>query len=462
MLDLRTPGVYIEEVSLLPPSVAQVETAIPAFIGFTEKADEIAPGDLVGKAKRITSMPEFRQLYGGAPTQAITVHVEEQDGVHLPVRAEVSAPSNYKMANALELFYANGGGACYIISVGAYTDSITLGTLAGLADTSGLSIASNIDEVTLLVFPEATALDNSNYKTLYERALSQCETLQDRFTIIDAKPGADPVATTRTIASSALKYGAAYHPFLKTILTYKYDDDSITFDHADDLADFEGETLTAVKANSPALVTEQFKTALTKVIQKQKVEMPPSPLIAGVYAHVDRTRGVWKAPANVSLSSVIEPTALISDESQKAMNVDPNGKSVNAIRSFANRGTLVWGARTMDSQSAEWKYVNVRRFYNMVEESLKKSTAWAVFEPNDANTWVRVKGMIENYLIGLWQDGALAGAKPEDAFFVNVGLGTTMTAQDILEGKMIVEIGMAAVRPAEFIVLRFSHKLQES
>ena len=103
----------------------------------------------------------------------------------------------------------------------------------------------------------------------------------------------------------------------------------------------------------------------------------------------------------------------------------------------------------------------VRRFFNMVEESVKKATEFVVFEPNDANTWMRTKAMIENYLTGLWRAGALAGAKSDDAFFVNVGLGTTMTSQDILEGRMIIEIGMAAVRPAEFIILKFSHKLQE-
>ena len=135
---------------------------------------------------------------------------------------------------------------------------------------------------------------------------------------------------------------------------------------------------------------------------------------------------------------------------------------MNAIRSFAGKGTLVWGARTLAGNDNEWRYVSVRRFFNMVEESVKKSTYWAVFEPNDANTWIKVKSMIENYLIQKWRDGALAGAKPEQAFFVKVGLGQTMTAQDILEGRMNVEIGMAVVRPAEFIILKFSHKMQES
>lgn len=191
--------------------------------------------------------------------------------------------------------------------------------------------------------------------------------------------------------------------------------------------------------------------------------VPPSGAVAGIYAFTDATRGVWKAPANVSLDSVGDLTEIIDSREQEGLNVDTTaGKSVNAIRPFTGRGILVWGARTLAGNDNEWRYVPVRRFFIMVEESIKKSTLWAVFEPNDANLWVKVKSMIENYLIQKWRDGALAGAKPEDAFFVNVGLGTTMTAVDILEGRLIVEIGMAVVRPAEFIILRFSHKMQTS
>lgn len=190
--------------------------------------------------------------------------------------------------------------------------------------------------------------------------------------------------------------------------------------------------------------------------------MPPSGAIAGVYAKVDATRGVWKAPANVSLNNVSDVTEIIDFADQEGLNVDPeSGKSINAIRPFTGKGILVWGARTLMGNDNEWRYISVRRFFNMVEESVKKATYPFVFEPNDANTWIKIKSMIENYLIGLWRDGALFGSKPEHAFFVNVGLGTTMTAQDINEGRMIVEIGMAAVRPAEFIVLRFSHKMAE-
>lgn len=202
---------------------------------------------------------------------------------------------------------------------------------------------------------------------------------------------------------------------------------------------------------------------IVKAVQNELAKQPPSAAMAGVYASVDNARGVWKAPANVSLSSVSGPSVIINDQIQENLNVDSvAGKSINAIRKFTGKGTVVWGARTLDGNSNEWRYISVRRFFNMVEESVKKSSGRFVFEPNDANTWVKVTSMIENYLTLLWKEGALAGAKAEQAFFVKCGLGVTMTAQDILEGRMNVEIGMAVVRPAEFIILKFSHKMQES
>jgi phage tail sheath protein FI len=198
-------------------------------------------------------------------------------------------------------------------------------------------------------------------------------------------------------------------------------------------------------------------------IRDLPLKLPPSPAMAGVYAKVDADRGVWKAPANVPLVAVIKPTVEFSNVENDAMNVDSTaGKSVNAIRPFTGRGTLVWGARTLAGNDNEWRYVSVRRFFNFVEESVKKATGQFTFEPNDANTWVKVQSMIENFLTVQWRAGALQGIKPEHAFYVAVGLGKTMTPLDILEGRMIVEIGMAVVRPAEFIILRFSHKLAES
>jgi hypothetical protein len=210
-------------------------------------------------------------------------------------------------------------------------------------------------------------------------------------------------------------------------------------------------------------LTDLSKNQIKKKIDELGMTLPPSPAIAGAYASVDNARGVWKSPANVSLNFVTSTTATITDNDQEDMNIDViGGKSVNAIRPFIGKGIMVWGARTLDGNSNEWRYISVRRFFNMVEESVKKSTYWAVFEPNDQNTWTQVRSMIENYLILKWRDGALAGAKPDESYFVRVGLGQTMTPIDVLEGRMIIEIGLAAVRPAEFIILKFSHKMQTS
>ena len=154
--------------------------------------------------------------------------------------------------------------------------------------------------------------------------------------------------------------------------------------------------------------------------------------------------------------------AKISDADQESLNVDINGKSINAIRSFTGKGILVWGARTLAGNDNEWRYISVRRFFIMAEESIKKATERFVFEPNNRNTWVKVKSMIENFLLIQWRNGALVGDVPEHAFKVFVGLNETMTAMDILEGKMIIEVRMAVVRPAEFIILKFMHKMQES
>jgi hypothetical protein len=261
-----------------------------------------------------------------------------------------------------------------------------------------------------------------------------------------------------------MKYGAAYYPNLNTVLNYGYDETIVDVDtHTENgvaatVDDVSGDTLSDLKASHPSL----YRSIIAE-INKIHVELSPCGTIAGIFARVDRERGVWKAPANVGIKSIIGPTTKVTHEQQESLNVDPtSGKSINAIRVFAGKGSLVWGARTLAGNDNEWRYVPVRRLYIFIEESVKKATEFVVFEPNDAKTWLRTKTMIENFLTTLWRDGALAGAKPDNAFYVKVGLGETMTSVDILEGRMNIEIGLAAVRPAEFIILKFSHKLQES
>ncbi|HEY8023234.1 MAG TPA: phage tail sheath C-terminal domain-containing protein [Burkholderiaceae bacterium] len=197
-------------------------------------------------------------------------------------------------------------------------------------------------------------------------------------------------------------------------------------------------------------------------VKKRLNLLPPSAAMAGIYTLVDNSRGVWKAPANVSLNSVVSPTVNISQESQEDLNVTTAGKSINAIRTFIGEGTLVWGGRTLDGNSLDWRYINVRRTMIMLEESIRLASKAYVFEPNVANTWVTIKSMIRNFLTGIWKRGGLAGASPDDAFGVFVGLGETMTPDDILEGILRVTVLVALSRPAEFIEITFQQQMQKS
>lgn len=458
----KTPGVFVEEISTFPASVAQVSTAIPAFIGYTEL------NDLQGIPTRISSFVEYVSLFGNAPLQAgIVINVGGSEATELPVSVTLTvAQSDYKMYHALQMYFANGGGPCYIISVGDYGDAVAKADLDASLVTSGLSLLAKEDEPTLIVFPDATALDDDDCYGLYIDAMAQCEQLKDRFTLVDLLEDSDVLPNSSNphqdfrdkIGTQNLKYGATYYPWLQTTLTFNYADTAVVVDQPGDTGSgIDGETL-----DNTTTLSNAFINQAKALISELTVKMPPGSAMAGIYATVDRSRGVWKAPANISLNAVVKPTIKITDAIQEDMNVHTTGKSINAIRTFTGQGTLVWGARTLAGNDNEWRYVPVRRLYIMVEESIKKATEFVVFEPNDANTWVRVRGTIQNFLTGLWRQGALAGAKPEDAFFVKVGLGETMTSLDILEGRLIVEIGMAAVRPAEFIILRFTHKIQES
>ncbi len=190
------------------------------------------------------------------------------------------------------------------------------------------------------------------------------------------------------------------------------------------------------------------------------IPVPPSAVMAGIYCSVDRERGVWKAPANVSIKGGLRPVVKVTDRQQGDHNED--GKiAVNMIRDFRNVGTLVWGARTM-GLTPDWRYVPVRRLFDTAERDIKRVARFAVFEPNTGVTWTRVKSAIESYLHNIWQMGGLMGSRPEEGYFVQMGEGITMTRDDVLSGKMIVKIGLAAVRPAEFIILQFTQEVGQA
>jgi len=496
----KTPGVYVEEISKLPPSVAQVETAIPAFIGYTQN-DSYNGLSIVNKPKRIKSLNDFEQVFG-LPLQtqfsndanpATGIRIKQDSSGNFVPDGDLKDPYTllkFRLHYGLQMYFANGGGPCYIISCGKYAD-------ADFADAdqmlAALAALRKEDEPTMIVFTDAPSLPREAFYTLYTKALTQAAELMDRVVIADIFLDTSTAQKLKDfhegkmdmyydvgggttlgddfrngIGNNNLSYGAAYYPWLKTTLNYYADESLIpvtggagALNQVNCLRKYPapGQADVVNPEHSLYHMNSQLYAEIKKKMDNFRVILPPSAAIAGIYAMVDSTRGVWKAPANVSLNYIREPMVRIDDNDQQDMNVTGSGKSINAIRTFTGKGILVWGARTLAGNDNEWRYVSVRRFYNMVEESVKKATEPFVFEPNDANTWTKVRAMIENFLILQWREGALMGAKPEEAFFVHVGLGETMTALDILEGRMIVEIGLAVVRPAEFIILRFSHKM---
>jgi phage tail sheath protein FI len=467
----NTPGAFIEEVSVLPPSVAPVATAIPAFIGSTEFATMDTAGDLHLTPTRITSMVEYEKFFGGPGLETkIAVKISKAaDGTLSAVATLADADrSKHLMWYALQLYFDNGGGPCYICSVGDYKAEPAV---LGLTD--GLNAVKKEDEPTLIVFPEAQQLlDGAN---VYKLALNQCGELKDRFVIMDVispladkdnkplktlnDPAVDLTAVVAAFRTSLggnlnLKYGAAYAPNLETTIPFKVDESQTVVTLEDG---------TTPKLNSLKGSKDQAYNLAVAATRRLRCKLPPSPAIAGIYAAVDNARGVWKAPANLSLIDVVQPTLKIDDATQGGLNVDATGgQSINVIRTITGLGTLVWGARTLAGNDNEWRYINVRRFCIFAEESIRKATMQFVFEPNDAHTWVKVKGMIENFLSTQWRQGALQGVKEGDAYKVSIGLGSTMTALDVLEGRMIVMIGLCPVRPAEFIILRIVQMLPVS
>jgi len=398
MPSYHTPGVYVEENPSTRRSVSDAETAVAAFLGYTAMADRDGES-LVMRPTTVTSFVEFERWFGGGPPR-----------------------HDFHLHDSVRLYFENGGAKCHVVSVGDYAASPELGDRTG-GLLGGLARIGEEDEPTRIVAPDATLLPGTGLYELQQHALAQCGRLGNRMAICDVRDTGDLDADAGefrdSIGTANLRYGAAYFPWLKV-------------------------------APARGVVPPAGRPFL----------LPPSGAVAGAYARTDAQRGVWKAPANVALRGVAGPSRDITDQEQDVLAVDAEtGKSINPIRELRGRETVIWGARTLAGNDTEWRYVSVRRFVNMVEESVGKAIAWAVFEPNDAATWSAVRSTIANYLLAKWRDGALQGATPEQAFHVRVGLGETMTGQDIAAGRMVVEIGLAMIRPAEFIVLQLSQQM---
>jgi uncharacterized protein len=484
----RAPGVYVEEISNLPPSVVAVETAIPVFIGYTQRT-QYRGQPLVHTPLAVESLLEFQEIFGGPPPIGNFIIALDVDG---NIASAVEDPQQgslggFRLAHALRHFYDNGGGRCYIVSLGDYSSSSVPADIAA-AHGLALEAVAREDEPTLLVMPDLSGMAPTDptdaaevasvraaYHGVLTSALAQCAELRDRFLVCDLwdgdQPGTAGIDAFRNgIGTRNLEYGAAYHPFIQTTIGWPWNESTISVAQPagrDDAGTVvtpgpvDGATLSELRGTA-GVVNTAIYSALRAALDRFSVTLPPAAAVAGIYATVDVRRGVWKTPANESVNSVRSLSVDIDRDLNEQLNVHPTGKSINVLRFFTGKGFLVWGGRTLAGNSNEWRYVSVRRFFNMVEESVKKATEPFVFEPNDPKTWSKVKAMVENFLVIQWRQGALAGAKPEDAFFVRIGLGSTMTPLDVLEGRMNVEIGMAAVRPAEFVILRFSHIMQRA
>jgi len=508
----KSPGVYIEEISAFPNSVVEVATAVPAFIGYTAFAKS-AGADLTGVPTRISSMMEFEALFGVGPDTRFDISADLMDP-QLTARQE----TQFLLHRSMRLFFDNGGGACWIVSVGGYGDAEHPTEKAAEHFTGDvLTKLKKEPEPTMLVAPDAVLLPISDWQDVMNQYLSHCAEMQSRVVIIDVYDGykarsfdeddvisGEKAGLRNLITGDKPSYGVAYYPWVNTSIV---EPGEITFlalteaaraklakdiatklkaaipaetpdakraeieqaqtklttalgmdDKAAAGADFQDirRTHDALMAASP-----DYKQVMTRLLERINV-LPPAAGMAGVYARTDSQSGVFKAPANTGMMSVVSPTVAISDVEQEDLNVPLDGKAVNAIRSFPGRGVLIWGARTLDGNSQDWRYINVRRTMIMLEQSIATAAQSYVFAANDSGTWVTVRAMIEDFLNNQWKAGALAGATPQEAFQVDVGLGSTMTGEDILDGYMRISVKVAIVHPAEFIVITFQQKMQTS
>jgi hypothetical protein len=464
LIDTRMPGVYTQEIPTIPPSIALVPTAVPVFIGYT-KTHSKNGDDVKLKTVRVRNMREYQEWFGGPDTSNldISVDVEKKNGQYVVKNILTNGYSlKHRMYYAMQLYYANGGGPCYILSLGQYPSQDGINPYN--ADVEN-ALKKNKD-ITIIVMPDAVGSANNN--DAYNMALKHCSTAINRVTIIDVndKKGDDNDASGfRTDISSNIdekKYGAAYYPFLNTNLEYVYDYSKVSVANyfldgvkiAAGSDSLEGHTLNNLELSNNALYN-----LIKDSIRTFPLKMPPSPAIAGLYVTTDLLQGVWKAPANASLSAVISPSVEIDDDFHANLNVDTSsGKSINAIRAYTGRGILVYGARTLAGNDLEWRYISVRRTFCFIEDSIQRAMLDFVFAPNTRETWIKVKAMINNFLNEIWKAGGLFGDVPADAYQVNVGQPETMTDVDILEGRMIIEIKLRVSRPAEFIILRYEHK----
>lgn len=458
----RNLGVYSEEISGFSPAVEEVDTALPAFIGYTAKAKRKEEKDLHQVPVRISSMREYENLFGFPFESDIEISVDLTESNRFVVTGYRESPLLYLLYYSVRIYFDNGGGPCYILSVDSYQNpqQVTLrrnpvSGRSGLLD--GLNRLALLTDISLIVIPEAVKLPAGDYSFLVQSALLQCSTLGNRFAIFDLYNGdsdcPDLNRNKSLFGSYFLNCGSAYYPFVRTKMNSYLGNEGSNVSVI-----YSGESFNLLQVKKCNFPLYKF---VKRELNYRFINLPSCGAVAGAYVATDKSKGVWKSPANFSLSGVLEPVVNIDSFSADSIDAEAEtGKAINSIRSVSGKGTFVLGAKTLAFSEEEESYVPVSRFLIMVKESLRKSTGWVAFEPNDTFTWNKVRLMIENYLTGKWQDGALAGMNVQGAFYVKCGLGSTMTDQDLENGRIIIEVGLAMLRPAEFTVFTITHLLR--
>ncbi len=415
MSDVTYPGVYIKEIKSQSSSIASGASAVPVFPCYVEDLVKPAEGQAESTEGQVKSIRIADWLSFTKVAQA--------------TQADSALPFEFDPTNLLHVsmktYFDNGGGYCWVSPIAQRSQE----TIAGkekeslAAEENGDSPPPPLNYGTLFV-SEVQAMDDVTLivaagHDIKSAVTALCQSGETRFAILDG-PQEVLSTTTNLSAYDENKYAALYYPWLQ--------------------ADW-------------AKLKNEEEWVLTKI--------PPSAAVAGIYCAVDRTQGVWKAPANVPLLGGVRPLFKVSDDDQSQYM---DTKAINMIREFRGTGPLIWGARTLalPAEQDEWKYIPVRRLFNAVQKDIKRSIAFSLFEPNSQPTWARVRSAIANYLHAIWKQGGLMGNSEQEAYFVQIGKGVTMTDDDIQNGRMIVKIGLAAVRPAEYIILQFTQDMLAS
>jgi uncharacterized protein len=386
------PGVYVEEQDSGARPIEAVGTSTAGFVGVAPEADVA-----IGQAVALNNWTEFLKRF------------TKPDGKY-------DKPNH--LANAVQSFFLNGGSRCYIAPIPKN------GPLAGKG--AGFDALNKIDEVALIAAPGMT--DLISYNAIVDSAVQT----KDRVAILDAVASTDDLNLLTQVASLPDDKGKQM-PGLRPPENDK------------GMAALYFPWIRAVDALNPTIADPRDPAIQIPNI----VSVPPSGYIAGICARTDAERGVHKAPANQIVRGALGLTQLITDSDQGLLNQ----AGVNCIRFFTREGIRVWGARTIAASSSNWRYLNVRRLFTMIEESIAINTRWVVFEPNDKPLWTAIKRDVGAFLTQLWRQGALVGSRAEEAFFVKCDRETN-TQEDIDAGRVNIVIGLAPVKPAEFVIFK--------